>query len=218
VAPARENREVREVRVVLVRHGEARAGVDRIIGGDRGCRGLTERGRAQAAALRDRLARTSEVRPDVVYASTLPRAIETAEIVAEAFPNITEVRRERFLCEHQPGECDGMHFEAAIERYAPDLEDVDAPMSPGGESTREFDARVRQAVDTLVAAHAGESVLAVSHGGFITSACLYVLGAPGLDVVHPFRLWPENTSLTEFTASSTPPWLLHRYNDAAHLR
>jgi 2,3-bisphosphoglycerate-dependent phosphoglycerate mutase len=217
VAPARENRVVREVRVVLVRHGEARAGVDRIIGGDRGCRGLTDRGRAQAAALRDRLTRTSEVRPDAVYASTLPRAIETAEIVAEAFPHVSQVRRERGLCEQEPGECDGMHFEAAVERYAPDFDDVDCALSPGGESTRAFDARVRRAVDAVVDAHSGETVMIVSHGGFISSACLYVLGAPGLDVVHPFRLWPENTSLTEFTASSTPPWLLHRYNDAAHL-
>lgn len=206
-----------EVRVVLVRHGEAHAGVDRIIGGDRGCRGLTETGRSQAAALRDRLLRTNELRPGVVYASTLPRAIETAEIVAEAFPHISEVRRDRSLCEQEPGECDGMHFDDALERYAPDFDHVDAPMSPGGESTREFDARVRAAVDTLLAAHSGETIVVVTHGGFISAATLYAFGAPGLTVVHPFRLWPSNTSLTEFTASGEPPWLVHRYNDAAHL-
>ncbi|HEX2064408.1 MAG TPA: histidine phosphatase family protein, partial [Acidimicrobiales bacterium] len=65
-------------RLALIRHGEAKAALERVVGGQRGCTGLSERGRAQAEALRDRLARTGELTADVLLASTLPRAVETA--------------------------------------------------------------------------------------------------------------------------------------------
>src|SRR5262245_26197494 len=64
-----------ETRIVLIRHGEARAGVSGIIGGPKGDTGLTDLGRSQAELLRDRLARTGELQPDVLLASVLPRAI-----------------------------------------------------------------------------------------------------------------------------------------------
>ena len=36
---------------------------------------------------------------------------------------------------------------------------------------------------------------------------MYVLGAPGLVEVYPFRLWPANTSLTIFAPDENgPPW------------
>ena len=40
-----------DTRVVLVRHGESFANLERYIGGLRTCRGLTDLGRAQAKAL-----------------------------------------------------------------------------------------------------------------------------------------------------------------------
>ena len=52
----------RVTRLVLVRHAESMATVRRIVGGPRSCTGLSELGRRQAEALRDRLARTGEVR------------------------------------------------------------------------------------------------------------------------------------------------------------
>jgi probable phosphoglycerate mutase len=206
------------VRIVMVRHGEARAGVDRIIGGERGCRGLTDVGREQAAAVRDRLAATGEIQPDVMYASTLARARETAEIISAAFPHLAETRIDADLCELVPGECDGMPYEEAVAQFAPDIDSPDVAMSPGGETTREFDARVRRALRRLVDTHANETVVVVTHGGFIAAACMYVLGAPGLAEVYPFRLWPANVSITSFVAETEqPPWLLERYNDTAHV-
>ena len=205
-------------RIILVRHGEARAGVEHVIGGDKGCRGLTEHGRVQAVALRERLARTGELRPDVVYASTLPRAVETAELVAEAFGPTTPVRRARDLCEQVPGICDGLPYEEALARYAPAVDGPDQPLSPGGESARAFDVRVRAAIRRLVREHHEQTVMVVSHGGFIGAACMYVVGAPGLAEVYPFRLSPANTSISIFSPfEGGPPWVLDRYNDIAHL-
>ena len=48
-------------RLVLIRHGESRSTVDRVVGGHRSCNGLTDKGVRQAKALRDRLARTREL-------------------------------------------------------------------------------------------------------------------------------------------------------------
>ena len=71
------------LRLYLIRHGEAYSNVENVIGGMNGDLGLTERGFRQAQALAERL-RGGEIKPDVLYASTLPRARQTAEYVAEA--------------------------------------------------------------------------------------------------------------------------------------
>src|SRR5258708_28840260 len=70
----------------LIRHGEAVSNVDRTAptAGMRGDAGLTPLGRIQAERLRDRLAATGEIAADVLIASTLRRARETAEIIAPA--------------------------------------------------------------------------------------------------------------------------------------
>lgn len=71
-------------RMVFVRHGESVHKMQGVVGGPRGCRGLTERGQAQAASLAHRLAAEAAEWSDVaVYASTLPRAIQTAAPIAE---------------------------------------------------------------------------------------------------------------------------------------
>ena len=62
-------------RIVLVRHGEAECNLNRIIGGAKGCTGLTAMGRHQVAALADRLYESGELREaTALYSSVLPRA------------------------------------------------------------------------------------------------------------------------------------------------
>ncbi len=205
--------------LVLVRHGEARAGVERFVGGDTGCKGLTERGREQAARLRDRLARTGELAPDVVLASTLPRAIETAEIVRAAFDASVPFATDRDYCEQHPGECDGMTVDAAERVYGLiDDADPDKLISPGGESRRLFDTRIERATSALLEQYAGQTVMLFTHGGFVYGATMLLLGAPGIAELVPNWRPPQNTSLTTISidAPGARP-LLVRYNDATHL-
>ena len=71
--------------MVLIRHGEAVCNVSGVCGGVVGCRGLTGAGREQVDALARRLAQSGELAgADALYASILPRAIETAERLAPA--------------------------------------------------------------------------------------------------------------------------------------
>lgn len=188
-----------------------------VVAGPLGCTGLTEQGRAQAAALARRL-RAEAQTLDVLYSSVLARSVETAEIIAPSF-GLNDVVQDCDLCELHPGDCDGGDWDDQVRVRGTGGEwDPDQPMSPGGESLRDFDTRVRTALARLMDLHAGESVAIVTHGGFITAAVLFFLGLPGVAYKRSFALTPDYTSITEW---SQPPessdWVLDRYNDTAHL-
>ena len=104
------------MRLILVRHGAAHAGFHGVIGGPNGCTGLTDRGREQAAALRDHLAASGRVRADVLLASIIPRAIETAAIIAPGL-GIGTFARECDLCEVHTGVADGLEWAEWGVRY-----------------------------------------------------------------------------------------------------
>ena len=205
------------VRLVLIRHAEPEAHIKRVVAGPKGCTGLTDRGRAQAVALGDRLAHDAE-HFDVLYSSVLARAVETAQIVGVKL-GISELRQDCDLCELHPGECDGMAWEEQVRLYGSiSTSRPDDPISPGGESLRSFDRRARAALDRLVDRHAGDSVAVVTHGGFISVAMLALLDHEGLEMKKGFVLNPDYTSLTEWVRDyPSTPWLLQRYNDAGHL-
>ena len=83
--------------MVLVRHGEAVCNVNGMVGGFRGCTGLTATGVGPGGRpWRDRLARTGELTGvGALYASVLPRAVETAEILARPSTGGGTARRSR---------------------------------------------------------------------------------------------------------------------------
>ena len=217
----------RPTRILLVRHGEAHAAHSGTVAGF-SCTGLTDEGRRQAAALRDRLARTGEAAADVLYASVMRRAVETAEIIAPAL-GVADVVEDCDLCEIHVGEADGMAWQEAVERFGPfDFSRrPDARWTPSGESWVEFVERVGARLDRVAEEHAGETVVVACHGGVVDASLVHVLGAdrrqfPG------FHLFTMNTSLTELhwlpSSEGTPwafqarsMWRLVRYNDAAHL-
>ena len=85
-------------RLVLIRHGESRSTIDRVVGGHEGCGGLTDRGVLQAKALYERLDRTGELAgATTLLTSVLPRAIQTAEIIAPALGDLTPLQRGGFV-------------------------------------------------------------------------------------------------------------------------
>ena len=114
-------------RLVLVRHGESVATVERRIGGVRTCGGLSPLGRKQAEALAARLARTGEISADVLVASTMRRAVETAEIIAPALGDLPiEQIAERGRARARPG----------LRRPDASTSSSSATASPTGRATR----------------------------------------------------------------------------------
>lgn len=211
-------------RLVLIRHGEAQSHVDQIIGGHQGCTGLSDLGRRQATALRDRLERTGELAgADHLYASILPRAIETAEIIAPALGiDPVKVQQDCDLCEAHPGDADGIPWEQWRELYRPDMESHNEfePWAPGAESWAEFSARVGRALHRLARNHRGETVVVACHGGVIESSLLTLARLP---LARDWRVQIDNTSVTEWQLRTYDDfhrgerWTLARFNDAAHL-
>jgi broad specificity phosphatase PhoE len=211
-------------RVVIVRHGEAQSYVDGVIGGHRGCRGLSALGRRQVMALRDRLAATGELGPvAALYSSVLPRAVETAEILAGAFGDrgdgdgggVVAVSQSCSLCEVHPGdELDGMlvsDFRSAHGSAEP-VSPFDR-WGPGAESWAEFVVRVGAGLLELARAHAGSTVVVAAHGG-VVDASFRVFG--DVPIQRRMTHFTSNASLTEWV-DVDGEWLLARYNDASHV-
>lgn len=202
-------------RLVLVRHGHARAVDTGVVAGNAGDVGLSAIGRRQAQAVGARLTHAG-FRPDLVVTSVLPRAVETADIVAGHLGvDPATIPHDCDLCERHPGIADGLTWDALRATYGPldPVRDPDRPMSPGGESGRAFRQRVRVGLAELTDTHEGRTILAVTHGGVILAATLWLLGLGPRSFAHDLA----NTSITEWVRPAGGAWLLHRFNDAAHL-
>lgn len=212
-------------RLLIVRHGESVAMAEGIVGGPRGCKGLTDRGRAQAAALRDRFASGREPEVQVVYSSPLPRARETTDIVMPALRTHVEcgglnVNILDDLEEMRLGPADGMTWEAAREHFGfvRPHEQPYAPVIPGGESRAQFRYRVAVALTGIAEAHPRETVFVGCHGGIVSAAMAMAFGIapshPGVGIVTAV------TSITEvelLDGDNGRRWQVRRFNDSAHL-
>ena len=208
-------------KLYMIRHGEAWANVEPIIGGMKGDRGLTPLGFAQAERLRDRLAATHEIQPDVVIASTLPRARQTAEILAPALGR--PIIWDDDIQELRPGTADGITLDELQATYGiPDFRSNPfREMSPGGENWPQFMLRIATALNRITAEHAGKTIVLVTHGGVIDASFLYFMRINTL-TVPPVELSPHNTSITLWEQRTrngqAVRWRLVSYNDVFHLR
>ena len=122
-----------------------------------------EQAAALAAALADRPVAA-------VYCSPLPRAAHTARILAE--PHALPVHERPELTEVSAGDLDGRSDEEAytVLNRALDawcLGDLDARIGTTGESGRDMVDRLRGLVTGLAAAHPGQTLLLVGHGGLL---------------------------------------------------
>ena len=202
-------------RLLLIRHGESEVTVKQIIGGDLSCTGLSPLGHRQAEALGARWARGHEPDVDVLWASTLPRAIETAEVLSPSLGDL-EVHTHPDLVERRPGEADGVGYQEfrSLFEWTGDTH-PHLPLAPGGESLAAFSYRTGRALYELVEGHPGATMMVVCHGGVIDIAMRLFMGL-GMNL--QFMLWTLNTAITEFVTTDEPGvWRLVRYNDAAHL-
>jgi probable phosphoglycerate mutase len=203
------------MRLVLVRHGEAHAGFVGPIGGAKGCTGLTEHGRRQAEALRDHLRTTGRLHADVLLASVIPRAVQTAEIIAPGL-GLEIAATDCDLCEFHTGEADGMDWKDYNATYGSfDMEaEPDRVFAPGGESWNSFHGRVQSTLDRLASEHADQTVVVACHAGVIMASMRLLLGILHADI--SVNLRPANTGLTEWDHEDDR-WTLRTYNEAVHL-
>jgi probable phosphoglycerate mutase len=171
---------------------------------------LADLGQEQSRALADYL---GGERIDVLYASPLRRALQTAEPVAARLG--LEVVVDEELAEFDRHS----HFYIPIEELR-ELKDerwddlvggrwgVDGEVDPNT-----FKDVVVEAVERVIAAHSGQTVAIVCHGGVINAYFAHLLG---LDF--PMFFEPAYTSISRVLASSAGQRQVKSINEHAHVR
>lgn len=201
------------MRLIFVRHGESVWNHEGRVQGIADPP-LSERGRAQASLVAERLAR--EFNPAAVYASALQRATETGRIIAArlGLPLNVDAR----LNEYDIGAFTGLTDAEVAERY-PEIRakwemDVQWVPIPGEEGLYPFLHRITRAIGEIVAAHPGDAeVVVVTHGGVMA---LYLGDLIGLNPRQrmPWRF--DNASMSIVEPEGARPRIV-RLNDVGHL-
>jgi 2,3-bisphosphoglycerate-dependent phosphoglycerate mutase len=204
------------VELILVRHGVTPWNRERRFQGQTDI-GLAAGGFEQAQATAQRLVAQAREQPvGAVYASDLSRAIQTAEPIASALG--TTVRCDPRLRERGYGHFEGRTHDELSASGHPDFlrwraRDPDFALPGGGESLREFCARVQMALSMIGDAHPGQAVVVVTHGGVLDIA--YRL-ATGLALSEPRRFELLNASLNRLHYEAGR-FSLKGWGDVSHL-
>ncbi|MEU5439362.1 bifunctional RNase H/acid phosphatase [Streptomyces griseofuscus] len=202
--------------LVLLRHGETPLTPQKRFSGSGGTDpALSAAGRDQAHRVADALARRGTVQ--TVLASPLTRTRETAEIVAARLG--LDLVVEDGLRETDFGAWEGLTFGEVRDRYPDDLNawlaDPAARPTGGGESFAEVAARIAVTKDELVTAHAGRTVLLVTHVTPIKTLVRLALGAPPESL---FRMELSAASLSAVAYYADGNASVRLFNDTSHLR
>ncbi len=203
-----------DTRFCLIRHGETPWNTERRIQGHTDI-GLDPEGVHQAG-LAGRWLAAGERRPQFLYSSDLLRARLTAEALAIALGQtiryIPALRERRYGC------FEGLTYDEARERHPQDYaaferREPDYAFPQGGESLRTFSARVVAVLQALHAAHRGEVVAIVTHGGVLDIVNRFVRGNP-LDTPRDFHI--PNTGLNWIVAGAAG-WHIDAWAETRHL-
>ncbi|PRC42865.1 bifunctional RNase H/acid phosphatase [Mycobacterium sp. ITM-2017-0098] len=182
-------------KLLLLRHGQTALSVQRRYSG-RGNPELTELGNRQAAAAATYLGEKGGV--DAVISSPLQRAHDTAAAAAKALG--LDVTVDDDVIETDFGEWEGLTFGEASKRdpelHRRWLRDTSVP-PPDGESFDAVAARVLRAQRRILAEHAGQTVLVVSHVTPIKTLLRMALDA-GPAILYRLHLDLASLSVAEF--------------------
>jgi len=178
----------------VVRHGETDNNVQQRYAGSIDVP-LNQKGLAQAEALAQKLA---ELKLDVIVSSPLIRAHKTAETVSIRHPS-TPLVVMKYFAERHVGVFEGLTKAEAKEQY-PELFNRwctrqldDAPT--GGETIRQFEARIILGLEELKMRYSDKTVLLVCHG-FVSRMINKQMKKMSYDDMHSFTL--NNCEVAEY--------------------
>lgn len=178
-----------EGRLLLVRHGETSANINRVWHGHTDTP-LTDLGEEQTVKL-GRYFHHYMPQVDVIYASPLQRARNTAQQIATAFGH--SLNLDERLMEFGVGDWEGKSFDelnGELDFFGRMMTD-EHHRAPAGESRFEVTQRFVAAVEEFRGNHQGENIVVVAHGMAISFALAH---------------WVDNDSAA---------WLNYRVNNTA---
>ena len=199
--------------IIIIRHGETEWNKTGCFQGHSDVP-LSAEGRAQAAMLGENLA-VDHV--DMIYASDLTRAMETAAPLAQRFG--LEVISDPQLRELNFGAWEGRNFNDvnaenpnAMKNFYTDPEQADIPES---EPFPEFQRRIAGRVREIVAQERGKRIVIVSHGASIRILLADILSMPIRSIWHLSQL---NTAVNKIRFEDDGFAVVTLMNDTSHLR
>jgi len=161
----------------ITRHGETLWNIERRMQGHNDSQ-LSDLGLQQAGWLRERLA---DISLDAIYSSPCLRALRTAEIICNG--RDIEIICEPGLIEIGLGTWEGRNIDEVARLYPDQSADFwNAPTrfrpTKGGETFRQVQDRVVQAVAKIVQKHPHQTVLLVSHAVVLKTLMAFMEGLP----------------------------------------
>jgi len=202
-------------RLYLVRHGETEWNkVSKIQG--RTDTQLSSHGVEQAKKLAERL---SEEDINVIYSSSLQRALKTARIIAEH--KSCSIYESEAYHEIRLGPWEGMTMNEIQEKYGEHLVTYrDNPANfklPGAETFEQLSERTYRAIQEIVARHSGSNILLVSHGTAIKAAIIRILGID-INNYNKFKIDNASISIIDFYGDTAERPVIYCLNDTGHLK
>lgn len=197
-------------KILLIRHATNDwVKTDRLAGWTPGVH-LSEHGKAQAAALGERL---KSMKIHAIYASPLERTMETAQAIVRHHPKLI-VQPLEGIGEVRYGEWEGAELKKLrgrkLWRY---VQHVPSRVRfPGGETMRGTQARAVDTIEALCAKHSGQTVAVVSHSDVIRMVVAHYLGVH-LDLFQRINISPA--SLTIISTGMGVPFI-DCVNDYSH--
>ena len=189
--------------LLLVRHGQSTWNAEgRCQGQSRDAGGLSAAGEAQALAtaeeLAKKLARSQEPVADVVLASDLLRARQTAEIIADVLG--LPIQLDAGLREQSLGELEGRLYtepfgDSTVQGTIDELWRDPFRTPDGGESVSDMYHRVRTTLTRLSKQDPGRTLVVATHGGVVRTATA-ARPEPGTPIPHTTV---DNASITPWS-------------------
>ena len=202
------------LKIFLVRHGETewnRLGRFQGINNQP----LNERGRSQAQALAEALRLENFT---ALYASPLPRALETARFIKACHPSAPLIEEPR-LMEMDLGEFEGMEGRLWMEQHrdfaAAWAKNPGSVRMPGGECLEEVQLRAAEALKDIIARHEpGSTLLLCSHNFVLLTLLCHALEIP----LDRFREVKKGTASYSILSCDEGRFQIEVMNERSHLQ
>lgn len=196
-------------KLILIRHGETSKNVEGKLHRDKDEEELNEKGKSQMKITSLAL---KQYCPSIIYASREKRAQESAKIIAETL-NLS-VKTIDGLQERNWGDLSGKSWsEIRVILDPMTLDERYNYVPPNGESWKEFEIRLKNAINQVLSHNEGKNIVIVSHGGSIGALMPYLLGAPREE---SFKYDPASASITVFNYDGSV-FIQEKVDDTSHL-
>lgn len=143
---------------------------------------------------------TSDVVYDVIFCSTLPRALQTGAIIRQKFPQAAFIET-KLLVEKDYGIIEG-HTWSELSVEFPQFSDVyevaDHPEVTKGETLESLDKRAQEFVGMVESKFVGKNILVITHGGILRHLAK---ASQGLSDSEIQNLHPKNLEIYRITKS-----------------